>query len=630
MAGTLRRKICIVSSGHSPHGEIGATVGRQAQLLGERHEVTVIEAPEPSEAIGNVSYASEDHRRSAAVLERIEQLYEGEGPDLLEVCDYRALGLVPLQARTAGHPLLRHATVALRVASTAELLALHDGRSALPGEDCVADLEREQFRLADRLIWPGGAILDLYRRYYGEALLPPPVRIGRPFPVPPAAPEPEPRDLSRPLRILYAGRLQRLKGVLDLVEACLRLEADDWQLTLIGADTETAAMGRSVRLTIEAMCGGDPRVQIEGALPREELQRRWADHDLLVVPSRFEVCADVALEAMRAGLPVLSTPVGGQTAIVQSGVNGWLSEGVGAEPLRRALQGLLDDRGEIERVRASGEVFESFLRFTDPEAVLADYEKLIEEAAGERPAAIAAGDEEPLVSAVIPYYRAHAYVEEAVGSLLAQTHRNLEVVLVNDGSFEPEDTLLENLGRDPRVRVVHQLNRGDAAARNLGIELARGKYLMMFDADNVLEPEFVARALVMLRSDPQLAYVTCWLRFIGPEGEELDGRGYAPLGNRVLRADDENWDGDTIALVSRRALDTLDPIYSPEVAIHADWLLYRRLRARGEYGAVIPARLARYRVHPNSLLRTHDERLHWRNWEETRDLRKLEETRWEN
>lgn len=624
----MSRKVCIVSAEHSPYGGIGVSLRRQAELLSSRYEVAFIERPEPSEAVRALSFSCEDQMRSAAVLEAIEAAYaDGVGPEYLEVCDYRALGLVPLQARAAGHPLLRETTVGICVSSTAELLALYDKRSADPGEGRVAELEREQFRLADLLLWPGGDILDVYRRYYGEGLLPRAVRVGRPFPVPPAAPEPPARDPAAPLRLLYAGRLQRLKGVLDLVEACLGLPRDDWELTLIGADTATAPMGQPVRLTLEAMCAGDPRVRFEDALPREELQRRWSEHDLLVVPSRFEVCANVALEAMRAGLPVLSTPVGGQTAIVEHGVNGWLAANAGAAALRRALAELLENRDEVERVRRSGRVFERFLHFTDPDAVLEAYEELLG-SPPPRPASPPAARAEPLVTAVVPFYGAHAYVEEAVGSLLGQTHRNLEVVLVNDGSFDEAAVVLDELGRDPRVRVVHQLNRGDAVARNLGIALAQGDYLLMFDADNVLEPEFVARALAMLEADRDLAYVTCWLRFVGPDGRELDGRGYAPLGNRVLSGEEENWDGDTIALLPRRVLEALDPVFSPGVAMHADWLLYRRLRGYGKYGAVIPERLARYRVRPDSLLRAHDERLHGRSWEEARDLRKLEETRW--
>jgi glycosyltransferase involved in cell wall biosynthesis/GT2 family glycosyltransferase len=620
----MRHRICIVSSEHTPYGGIGGATRRQAEVLSERHDVTFLESPEPSGPIAALSFASEDHRRSAAVLEAIERVYDRDAPPhLVEFCDYRAQGLVPLQARRAGHDLLRETTMAVRLSSTAELLALHDGTSAQPGEARVAELEREQLRLADRLLWPGGEILDLYRRHYADLPLPPAVRMGRPFLPPKAPPAVRPRDPEEPLRILYAGRLQRLKGVLDLVEACLRLPGEDWRLTMIGADTQTAPMGQSMRMTIETMCGEDPRVQVEDAIPREELQRRFAEHDLLVVPSTFEVCANVAFEAMRAGLPVLATPVGAQTETVEPGVNGWLADGTGAEAIGRVLGGLLEDRDEVERVRASGRVFESFLRQTDPEAELESYEELLE--GPRRAPAVRSPEPEPQVTAVVPYYRGHRYVAEAVGSLLAQTHRALDVVLVNDGSFEAEDALLGELGADPRVRLVHQLNKGDAWARNLGIALAEGEYLMMFDADNVLEPEFVGRALELFRTDPELAYVTCWLRFVGPGGEELDGRGYAPLGNRVLREDEENWDGDTTALVSRRALARLQGPYDPRASIHADWHLYRRLRERGEYGAVIPELLARYRVHPESLLRAHHQSLHARSWTEGRSWRRLDE-----
>jgi glycogen synthase len=613
-------RICVVSAEPSPPGGTGSAPRRQVRL---------IERPQPSEALARVSFAGEDHLRSAAALEAIEAAYgEGPGPDVLEFCDRRALGLVPLQARAAGHPLLRETVVAVRTAGTAELLALHDGRSQLPRERRVAELEREVFRLADRLFWPGGDVLDLYRRYYGDELLPLPVRIGRPFPVPAQPPRAGSRAAHGPLRILCAGTLRRAKGVFDLVEACLGLPDDEWELTLVGADTETAVMGQSARLTIEAMCEGDPRVRIEDPLPPDELQRRFADHDLLVSAASFEVCADVVLEAMRAGLPVLATPVGAQTEAIEDGVSGWLAADVGAGALRSALTRLLGDRGEVERLRASGEVFAAFARPTDSAPLLAAYESLPGETLPRSAVAAGAG-EEPPVTAVLPYYRAHSYVEEAVASILAQTHRNLDLVIVNDGSFEPEDAVLDDFAADPRVQVVNQLNRGDLAARILGLHLARGEYLLMFDADNVLEPDFVARAIAMFRERPELAYVTSWLRFVDGDGDELAGGGYAPLGNRVSAEEEQNWDGDTSALVSRRALDLLQPPpLAVDGAMQGDWLLYRRLRALGEYGAVIPERLVRYRVLPQSQLRMHDEKLHARSWGEGKDWRERAAVRW--
>lgn len=173
------------------------------------------------------------------------------------------------------------------------------------------------------------------------------------------------------------------------------------------------------------------------------------------------------------------------------------------------------------------------------------------------------------------------------------------------------------------MRVVNQLNGGDSHARNVGIRLARGEHLLMFDADNVLEPDFVARAAAILRSRPELAYVTCWMRFIRPDGSELGGGGYAALGNSVLKHDDENWDGDTTALLSRRVLARLDPPFDPRSVMHGDWAFYRRLRALGEYGAVIPETLLRYRVHGASKQRSHPLADHRRSWREVRDWRRL-------
>jgi hypothetical protein len=165
-------------------------------------------------------------------------------------------------------------------------------------------------------------------------------------------------------------------------------------------------------------------------------------------------------------------------------------------------------------------------------------------------------------------------------------------------------------------------------ARRLGIGLAEGEYLLMFDADNALEPEFVSRALAMFGERPELAYVTCWLRYVDPEGEELAAGGYAPLGNRVLGEEEENWDGDTAALLPRRIFEALPTAFPEQQSLQGDWLLYRYLRERGEYGAVIPERLVRYRVHPDSNLRSSDQRLHIRSWEEGWDWRRLTGTRW--
>ncbi|MGH2974286.1 MAG: glycosyltransferase, partial [Solirubrobacterales bacterium] len=523
-------RICLISAEHSPWGGMGHSERRLATLLASRHEVTVVRSDagmagnprlakagvrevvaEVSADVRGATFANEEHRSSAAVLEAIEATYGDRGPDYVEVADYRAQGLVPLQARRVGNPLFESTLFAVRIAGSAELVNLHDCVLSEPGVRLLGDLEREQLRLADRLLWRGGDVADLYGRYYPFPL-PPRALIRGPFEAPLAPPLPQPRDAGEPLRILYVGRLQRHKGALDLAEACLRLEAEDWRLTMIGADTPTAPGGQSVRMTIEAMFGGDPRLRLEEPLDHDELQGQWRAHDLLVLPSTFETWSNVGLEAMRSGLPILATPVGGPSELVDHGVTGWLAEDVGAVALRRGLNGILSRREALEGIRASGAIFERFRRLTDPTQVLDGYQRLLAtpHTSVPRPHRTAL----PPVSVVIPHHLAGPYVEEAAASALDQTHQPVEVVIVDDGSFPDGGEALARLACDPRVRVVAQPHWGDGPARNLGALLARGEYVVMLDADNALEPEFCERALEAFWREPELAYVTCWLRFV--------------------------------------------------------------------------------------------------------------------
>jgi glycogen synthase len=265
----------------------------------------------------------------------------------------------------------------------------------------------------------------------------------------------------------------------------------------------------------------------------------------------------------------------------------------------------------------------------DPEAVLEGYEQLL--GAGRRRAGAAASPSvtpQPLVTAVVPYFRAAEHVEEAVASVLGQTHGRLEVIVVNDGSFEQADEVLSDLD-GPGVRVVTTINEGETAARNLGATLARGEYVLMLDSDNVLEPEFVERALAVYRREPDLAYVSCWLRFIAPDGSPHDDpSGYAPVGNRVVRDDVENWDGDTLALLPRRLFTEQGYGFDASALIYSDWELYRWLREDGRFGTVIPEPLARYRVLPGSLQRSHGMGMRRRGWDEARGRRSLRRFRW--
>ncbi len=102
--------------------------------------------------------------------------------------------------------------------------------------------------------------------------------------------------------------------------------------------------------------------------------------------------------------------------------------------------------------------------------------------------------DEPCVSIVIPCFNVEEYVAECLDSVCAQTHRNLDVVLVDDGSTDSTAHILGRRARnDDRMRIVTQPNRGLGAARNAGIDLATGAFIFFLDSDDVLPVDAIGR-----------------------------------------------------------------------------------------------------------------------------------------
>lgn len=113
------------------------------------------------------------------------------------------------------------------------------------------------------------------------------------------------------------------------------------------------------------------------------------------------------------------------------------------------------------------------------------------------PMSTATGDRGPLVSVAIPVYNAQATVAQTLRSVLAQTHRHLEIIVVDDGSTDGTWQVLQSFGSS--IRVVRQPNGGLAAARNAGIQAATGEFIALMDADDVCEPERLACQVHFLR-----------------------------------------------------------------------------------------------------------------------------------
>ena len=92
-----------------------------------------------------------------------------------------------------------------------------------------------------------------------------------------------------------------------------------------------------------------------------------------------------------------------------------------------------------------------------------------------------------LLSIVVPVYNVAPYLERSIQSILGQTYRNLEIILVDDGSTDGSGEICEKYARmDPRVKLITQENRGASAARRNGIRLASGTYMGFIDPDDYI------------------------------------------------------------------------------------------------------------------------------------------------
>ena len=124
-----------------------------------------------------------------------------------------------------------------------------------------------------------------------------------------------------------------------------------------------------------------------------------------------------------------------------------------------------------------------------------------------------------LVSVIIPVYNRQGYIEECVRSVFAQSHQNIEILLVDDGSTDQSVSICEGLAReDARVRLVESAHGGVSAARNKGLDLAQGEYVFFLDSDDVIHP-----------------------RLIEALADGLSSSGAAMAGSHVINVWEKNW-----------------------------------------------------------------------------------------
>lgn len=209
----------------------------------------------------------------------------------------------------------------------------------------------------------------------------------------------------------------------------------------------------------------------------------------------------------------------------------------------------------------------------------------------------------PLVSVIMPVYNDARYVMDAVNSVLGQSLRDLELIAIDDGSTDETPAVLRSVG-DDRFRLITQpVNQGSAAARNRGIEAARGRYVALLDADDRAYPRRLERQVAFMEGSPHLALIGSWSRIVDEGGQPLGRVKRHPIAPDEVRARllFRCCISQRGVMARREAFEVCK--YDPEFRLSQDFDLFVRMAKSLKLGNM-PEILMEARMHGKQITRT--------------------------
>jgi glycosyltransferase involved in cell wall biosynthesis len=216
-----------------------------------------------------------------------------------------------------------------------------------------------------------------------------------------------------------------------------------------------------------------------------------------------------------------------------------------------------------------------------------------------------------LVSAIMPTYNAAATIEDSIRSVLAQTHQDLELVVVDDGSTDQTAAIIQRIASiDPRVRYIHQPNQRVVAARNRALEQATGELVAVLDADDAWPPDKIAKQLAARNDDADVVVLTGLQRFTEVNGEKTWGTISVPP-----PPVNERYAPESLLLLDHFQFVLMNTALMPRAAVMAaggfkgwtghDWDMWIELAKRCRF-RVLPEVLFEYRKHASSVTARND------------------------
>ncbi|QGQ94921.1 glycosyltransferase [Paenibacillus psychroresistens] len=312
--------------------------------------------------------------------------------------------------------------------------------------------------------------------------------------------------LDGQIRIVHVGRLVEKKGAEILIKAFHRIQQifPQARLILIGTGRLLKKLKQlSLDLHLEN------NIEFLGALPHSEIAKHLEEAHIFCLPSlkdrtgNREGIPNAIKEAMACGLPVVSTFHSGIPELIKDGKNGLLVKENDVSELATKLIVLIKQPETWRKLGLNARVkieadFNREIQTNNLERLFDQVIKAHEKKQNEK----------PLFSVIIPTYNRERFLGRAIKSVLQQTCKDYELIVVDDGSTDQTAKIVKSFG--PRVRYVYQKNSGPSEARNMGISLAKGKYIAFLDSDDYFLAHKLKENKTYLEAHPDCHFLYSW------------------------------------------------------------------------------------------------------------------------
>ncbi len=563
---------------------------------------------------GTEAYLGHCGRVSYGFLEVIKKLISLRGkPDIIEAQDYEGIAYYLLQARHLKDPVVQGIPIVITLHSPAFLYWEYNKVPTYRfPEFWTCEMEKHSIIAADHLISPSAFLKTTIEDILKVPLTPTTV-IPNPYTLPPV---PDRKTSIQKGKIVYYGKLSVQKGSLVLLEYFKELwdEGSENQLHVVGGTDivyhiEKQTIGDIVRRKYSEYIKRG-LLQLHGKVEPKQAWQHVEDAHVIVFPSIVDNLPYAVIEMMSLGKVVLASVQGGQREIITDGEDGFLFDHSIVGHFKKRLNEVLSfDEQRLKSIgakaRATVESKFSFDRiFKEKYAVIRCLQNKVVHAKTEFPflyqeqrEEIHLSGEEHLLSVVIPFYNMGTMVREAIESVKANG-LNKEIIVVNDGSTDPESLGILVALREEGIKVIDKKNEGLARARNDGARIAKGRYLAFLDADDKVSPNYYRRAIEVLRAYDNVYFVGAWVQYF--EDSRKLWPSFTPQPPYLLVHNPVN----SSSLVYKTAAFLQAGLNDPRLEYGLeDYDSVISMMSRGYNGVALPEVQFFYRVRKNSMFR---------------------------